>query len=85
VSAVDPMLDVMGVAAAGRAAQKLAAPIASRQRAVDGRGDRPPLSADVEDGAVVAMRHGHHGGIAGEAPRRFRGGNNILDGGTLDG
>ena len=72
-AAVDPVLDVMRVAAAGRAAGESATPVARLKRPPDRGRHRAGLAPDVEDGAVGAMTHRHHRGVAGKASRRFRG------------
>ena len=64
-AAVDPVLDVVRVAAAGRAAREAATPVARLQRPPDRGRNGAGLAPDIEDGAVGVVTHRHQRGVAG--------------------
>ena len=72
-AAVHPVLHVMGIAAAGRAARKSATLVTCLERAADRGRHGPSLAPDVEDCAGGAVVHRHDRGVAGNASRRLRG------------
>ena len=72
-AAVGPMRNVVGIAAARRAARETAACIARGERAADRRGNRPGPATDVQHRSVGTFPHHYDAGVARQAPRRFRG------------
>ncbi len=81
-AAIRPVFHVMGVAPTRRAAGKATSSVAGSQGAADRWRNRARLAAHVDHGTVGVVAHVHQRGVARQSLRRFRGGNNILDGGT---
>src|SRR5688572_11852577 len=74
LTAMCPVLQVVTVhIALERAARETAALVARVKCAADTRRNRACLAADVERLAVTVLGNRHDAGIAGEAPRGFRG------------
>jgi hypothetical protein len=72
-AAVRPVVEVMSLAEAYAAAREAAAPVAMMERAPQGRRDRPGSGSHFHDSPVLVVSHHDSAGIAGEAPRSFRG------------
>ena len=68
---VGPVLDVMSIAAPGRAAREAALPVARRQRPPQRGGDGPRPAAHVENAAGGTVPHRDGGGVAGDTARRL--------------
>jgi hypothetical protein len=72
LAAICPVMKMVGVTVARRAAWKLAMAIASRERPADRWRDGAPLPSHIEHRAVWRMPHHHRRRVAGDAARRFR-------------
>ena len=69
-TAVGPMMHVVRVASAGRAALKPTSGVARGESAADRRRNGARLAAHVEHSAVAVVTHVHQRGVTGQTPRR---------------
>ena len=71
-TAINPVDNMMGVAAPSGAARKPATCVACEQRATNRRGNRARLPSHIEHRAVRVVMHHDHRRITRQTPGRFR-------------